>query len=59
MDKSKEFRKNAETCSEIAAAADNDPKKKRFQRLAAGWSDLAENQDWLDGDLKSAPPREH
>ena len=49
MDKSQEFRKNAEKCSEIAQSTKSDPKRKRFERLAEGWSNLAENQAWLDG----------
>ena len=50
MERSKEFRKNADACSEIADAQQNGPKKKRFERLAEGWSDLADQQDWLDGE---------
>lgn len=49
MDRSKEFRKNAHACTEIADAQQSGPKKKRFERLAEGWNDLAEQQDWLDG----------
>lgn len=50
MDRSKEFRKNAATCTEIAQSEQNGPKKKRFERLAEGWSDLADQQAWLDGE---------
>lgn len=49
MDRSKEFRKNANACTEIADAQQSGPKKKRFERLAEGWNDLADQQDWLDG----------
>jgi hypothetical protein len=56
MDKSTEFRKNAEKCSEIAQSANTDPKKKQFERLAQGWSTLAENQAWLDGDQQYDQP---
>jgi hypothetical protein len=52
MDRSKEFRKNANACTEIADAQHSEFKKKRFERLAEGWSDLANQQDWLDGELK-------
>ena len=63
MDRSKEFRKNADACTEIADAQQSGPKKKRFERLAEGWSDLADQQDWLDGEperkrsAKETPPR--
>jgi hypothetical protein len=53
MDKPKEFRKNADTCTEIARAEENGPKKKRFERLAEGWRDLANQQAWLDGECHS------
>jgi hypothetical protein len=49
MDKSHEFQKNAEQCSEIAQSTDSASKRKRFERLAEGWSSLAEHQAWLDG----------
>jgi hypothetical protein len=56
MDEAEKLRKNAEACSEIAQTADSEPKKKRFERMARAWSNLADNQDWLDGDSKGPPP---
>lgn len=50
MERSKEFRKNADTCTEIARSEQSGPKKKRFKRLAEGWNDLADQQAWLDGE---------
>jgi hypothetical protein len=50
MKKSQELRQNAEKCAEIAQAANSDPKKKRFERMAEEWDTLAENQAWLDGE---------
>jgi hypothetical protein len=48
MDKLEEYRKNAEACGKVAHAADSEPEKKRFQRLAEGWTALADAQFWLD-----------
>lgn len=55
-DEADKLRKNAETCSEMAQAADSEPKKRRFERMARAWSNLADNQDWLDGGSKGTPP---
>jgi hypothetical protein len=54
MDKSKEYRQNAEACEVLSESASNAPAKKRFKRLAEGWNDIADKQDWLDGE-GSAP----
>lgn len=54
MAKSEEYRENARNCAELAEAAQDEPSKKRYQRMAAAWLDLAEEQDWLDGQLRPA-----
>ena len=41
----------ARNCNELAEAAESDPAKKRYRRMAAAWLDLAEEQDWLDGQM--------
>ena len=56
MNKSVEFRKLAEDCVEMAQATQNEPKRKRLNRLAEGWNKLAENQAWLDGESPETPP---
>jgi hypothetical protein len=38
----------------LAQAATNEPKKKRFERMAEGWKIVADNQAWLDGEDSSA-----
>ncbi len=50
MQKAEELRNHAENCAELAQAAESDPKKKRFERMAEGWKTVAENQAWLDGE---------
>jgi hypothetical protein len=49
MNKTQELRQNAENCSELARAADSDPAKKRYERMADGWRTVADAQQWLDG----------
>jgi hypothetical protein len=55
MHKSDELRRNAENCAEMAQSSDNDPKKKRFERMAQGWNSLADSQAWLDGEKGRDP----
>ena len=49
MNRSDDLRKNAENCVALAEAADSDPKKKRYARMATAWNSLADTQAWLDG----------
>ena len=57
MSKSEELRKFADNCVELAEAADNGPRKKRLERLAEGWKNLAQTQAWLDGEEDPHPPK--
>jgi hypothetical protein len=41
-------RQNARNCEELAKDAKG-PSRERFERLADGWRDVADAQDWLDG----------
>jgi len=56
MKRSNGLRKNAENCTEMAQIAETEPKKKRFERMADAWNNLADNQEWLDGDSQGPPP---
>ena len=56
MNKSDNLRKNAENCAVLAEAADSDPSKKRFQRMATAWTRLADTQAWLDGKIEKKSP---
>jgi hypothetical protein len=51
MKKSEEFLKNAENCARLAESAANAPTRNRFERMATAWRALAEEQDWLDGEV--------
>ena len=41
-------RQNAKNCEDLAADAEG-PSRRRFNRLAEGWNEVAATQDWLDG----------
>src|SRR6185295_12575093 len=50
MQNSDELRKFAQNCTELADTAHGEPNKKRFERMAEAWNDLAQSQAWLDGE---------
>ena len=49
-----QFRENAENCAELAMKAPNEPSKARYKRMEAAWLALAQEQDWLDGEIDPA-----
>jgi hypothetical protein len=51
------FRENAQNCADKAESAKDEPTYKRFKRMEAAWLALAEEQDWLDGEVLPAPKR--
>ncbi|MBR0827323.1 hypothetical protein JQ596_17500 [Bradyrhizobium manausense] len=51
MKQSDIFRDNAENCLHLAERAEGQPAFKRYQRMAEAWTALAEEQDWLDGEI--------
>jgi hypothetical protein len=59
LSKSDELKKIASNCVEMAEAAKDIPQKKRFERLADGWKNLAKNQAWLDGETATPVPKPH
>jgi hypothetical protein len=44
------YRQNADNCSQLAEAAQDEAAHKRYKRMEAAWLALAEEQDWLDGE---------
>ena len=56
MKTAEELSSHAENCAELAQAAKSPPNNKRFERMAAGWKTVADNQAWLDGEDSSAKP---
>jgi hypothetical protein len=49
------FRENAENCAHLAETANGEPAYLRFKRMEAAWRALADEQDWLDGEVPPAP----
>jgi hypothetical protein len=43
-----EMRNHAAVCRALTIAT-FEPERSRYRRMAAGWEEQAENQDWLDG----------
>ena len=54
MKQSELFRENAENCAQLAEGAASDPLFNRFKRMEAAWLALANEQDWLDGEVSPA-----
>jgi hypothetical protein len=51
MKQSEIFRENAENCLQLAERAREAPAFRRYSRMAQAWTALAEEQDWLDGEV--------
>jgi hypothetical protein len=54
MKQSEIFRENAENCAHLAESAGNEPAFHRYKRMEAAWRALADEQDWLDGEVSPA-----
>lgn len=57
MKQSDHFRENAENCAQLAERATNDATFKRYERMENAWRALAEEQDWLDGEIPLSAKR--
>jgi hypothetical protein len=55
MRQSEIFRENAENCLHLAERAEGEPAFRRYRRMAAAWTALADEQDWLDGEISPLP----
>ncbi|WP_342733069.1 hypothetical protein [Bradyrhizobium sp. B117] len=51
MKQSDIFRDNADNCLQLAERAGGLPAHKRYSRMADAWTALANEQDWLDGEI--------
>ena len=51
MEQSQHFMENAENCAQLAERASDEPTHRRYKRMEAAWRALAEEQDWLDGEV--------
>lgn len=56
MKTSDRFRQNAENCLQLAERATSEPLSNRYRRMATSWQALAEEQDWLDGEISLGVP---
>ena len=54
MKQSDHFLENAENCTHLAERATGEPLFLRYKRMEAAWRALAEEQDWLDGEVAHA-----
>ena len=51
MKQSQIFRENADNCAHLAEQATGEPAHQRYKRMEAAWRALANEQDWLDGEV--------
>jgi hypothetical protein len=51
MKQSEIFRENADNCAHLAEGAISEPLFNRYKRMEAAWRALADEQDWLDGEV--------
>jgi hypothetical protein len=51
MKQSEIFRENADNCAHLAEGAESEPAFNRYKRMEAAWRALADEQDWLDGEI--------
>lgn len=51
MKQSDIFRENADNCLQLAEGAEGQPAFRRYLRMAQAWKALANEQDWLDGEV--------
>lgn len=54
MKTSEIYRENAENCLQLSERATSEPAAKRYRRMAKAWIALADEQDWLDGEISFA-----
>ncbi|HLG83700.1 MAG TPA: hypothetical protein VKY22_22040 [Bradyrhizobium sp.] len=57
MKQSDVLRENAENCQQLAERARAQPVFRRYMRMAEAWIALADEQDWLDGEISPLPAR--
>jgi hypothetical protein len=51
MKQSEQFLEHADNCAQLAERAKDEPTFKRYKRMEEAWRALAEEQDWLDGEV--------
>jgi hypothetical protein len=56
MKQSDAFRENADNCLQLAEQAQGQAGYRRYMRMARAWTALANEQDWLDGEIPPLQP---
>jgi hypothetical protein len=56
MKQSDLLREHAENCLQLAERAEVQAAFRRYMRMADAWTALANEQDWLDGEVSSLRP---
>ena len=51
MKESDKYRENAANCAVLAQQAKHGPARNRYKRMETAWLSLANEQDWLDGEV--------
>ena len=51
MRQSQHYLENAENCAQLAERASDEPTYRRYKRMESAWRALAQEQDWLDGEV--------
>jgi hypothetical protein len=54
MRQSEHFLIHAKLCAKLAQGTTHMPTRSRYKRMEAAWRALAEEQDWLDGEVPGA-----
>lgn len=54
MKQSQHYLENAENCAQLAERAEDEATHNRYKRMEEAWRALAEEQDWLDGEIPPA-----
>jgi hypothetical protein len=55
MKESEHCLENAENCAQLAEKATDQPTHLRYRRMEALWRALAEEQEWLNGEVPPVP----
>jgi hypothetical protein len=55
MRQSEHFLIHAKLCAKLAQGTTHMPTRSRYKRMEAAWRALAEEQDWLDGEVIPGP----
>jgi hypothetical protein len=55
MTLAQKYLENADNCIDLSENAKDEPNRLRYQRMADAWRALANEQQWLDGEVPLPP----